>query len=128
MMKAYVEQLTYIQHVSRNKSEKCINSLIETVAGSMSSSADSKLLFNFFDTTLSAFKEVKNERLWFKTCLRLGKLMFDQGDYAKVESIISQLYDACMIAPAGGSGGSTAGSGTMPDPKKGQPANGNICA
>ena len=31
----------------------------------------------FYETTLKALQEAKNDRLWFKTNLKLGKLWFD---------------------------------------------------
>ena len=31
-----------------------------------------------YETTLAALQEAKNERLWFKTNLKLGKLWFDR--------------------------------------------------
>ena len=36
-----------------------------------------ELLQEFYETTLTALQEAKNERLWFKTNLKLGKLWFD---------------------------------------------------
>ena len=111
MIKAYEKQLTYISHVSRNKSEKCINSLLETVAGSITNTEDSGVLSEFFDKTLTAFKETKNERLWFKTCLRQGKLLFDNGLLVKLESLLNKpggLKRSCMLP----------GTTDQPDPKK----------
>ena len=36
------------------------------------------LLQNFYETTLDALRDAKNERLWFKTMTKLGKLYFDR--------------------------------------------------
>jgi len=33
------------------------------------------LLQNFYETTLDALRDAKNDRLWFKTNTKLGKLM-----------------------------------------------------
>ena len=41
------------------------------------------LLQNFYETTLLALKETKNDRLWFKTKLKLGKLYYDNEEYIK---------------------------------------------
>ena len=41
-----------------------------------------ELLQNFYETTLDALRDAKNERLWFKTMTKLGKLYFDRLDCA----------------------------------------------
>ena len=41
-----------------------------------------ELLQTFYETTLTALQEAKNDRLWFKTNLKLGKLWFDREEYA----------------------------------------------
>jgi len=84
--------LTYIKSsVTRNESEKTINSLIDQV----SLSGELDLLEKFYATTLDALKEAKNPRLWFKIYLKLGKLYEDKEDYVKLQKIIKDLYKAC---------------------------------
>ena len=56
-----------------------------------------ELLQNFYETTLDALKEAKNERLWFKTNTKLGKLYFDRGDYQKLQKILKQLHLSCQV-------------------------------
>ena len=56
-----------------------------------------ELLQNFYETTLDALKEAKNERLWFKTNTKLGKLYFDRGDYNKLQRILKQLHTSCQV-------------------------------
>lgn len=85
-------RLTYIKSsVTRNESEKTINSLIDQV----SLSGELDLLEKFYATTLDALKEAKNPRLWFKIYLKLGKLYEDKEDYVKLQKIIKDLYKAC---------------------------------
>ncbi|MBA0674702.1 hypothetical protein Goari_016283 [Gossypium aridum] len=73
MMDSYREMLTYIKSaVTRNYSEKCINNIMDFVSGSASQNFD--LLQEFYQTTLKALEEAKNERLWFKTNLWLQHL------------------------------------------------------
>ncbi len=36
---------------------------------------------DFYETTLEALKDAKNERLWFKTNLKLGKLWLDMAEF-----------------------------------------------
>ncbi|KAL5543650.1 hypothetical protein UlMin_007434 [Ulmus minor] len=75
MMEAYRVMLTYIKSaVMRNYSEKCINNIIDF-------------------TTLKALEEAKNERLWFKTNLKLCKIWFDMGEYGRM---IMELHKSCQ--------------------------------
>ena len=60
LMEAYREMLTYIKSaVTRNYSEKCINSIMDYVSGSASQNFG--LLQEFYQTTLRALEEAKNE-------------------------------------------------------------------
>ncbi|KAF3670777.1 COP9 signalosome complex subunit 2 [Capsicum annuum] len=62
MMDAYREMLTYIKSaVTRNYSEKCINSIMDFVSGS--ASQNFSLLQEFYQTTLKALEEAKSEIL-----------------------------------------------------------------
>lgn len=59
-MDSYREMLTYIKSaVTRNYSEKCINNIMDFVSGSASQNFD--LLQEFYQTTLKALEEAKNE-------------------------------------------------------------------
>ena len=60
MVEAYREMLAYIKSaVTRNYSEKCINSIMDYVSGSASQNFG--LLQEFYQTTLKALEEAKNE-------------------------------------------------------------------
>lgn len=60
MMDAYRVMLTYIKSaVTRNYSEKCINNIMDFVSGS--ASQNFSLLQEFYQTTLKALEEAKNE-------------------------------------------------------------------
>ena len=84
MLKSYQRLLGYVQSsVPRNMSEKVINSLIEKV----STSADHQLLDQFYEMTLNALKDIKNERFWFKTQLRVAKMKFDQEKFGELVSV-----------------------------------------
>lgn len=56
-----------------------------------------ELLQNFYETTLDALKDAKNDRLWFKTNTKLGKLYFDLADYNKLTKILKQLHTSCQV-------------------------------
>lgn len=111
MMDSYRVMLTYIKSaVTRNYSEKCINNIMDFVSGSASQNFG--LLQEFYQTTLKALEEAKNEvsvllppfvvplkmfvhlhgqgllqRLWFKTNLKLCKIWFDMGEYARMNKV-----------------------------------------
>lgn len=95
MITRYKEMLTYIRSaVTRNYSEKCINSILDFV----SSSNQMNLLQEFYETTLAALQEARNERLWFKTNLKLGKLWFDMGEFPRLSRILKELHRSCQRA------------------------------
>ena len=93
MITRYKEQLTYIKSaVTRNYSEKCIMKILDYV----SSSQKLDLLQDFYETTLEALKDAKNERLWFKTNLKLGKLWLDMAEYNRLTKILRELHKSCQ--------------------------------
>jgi COP9 signalosome complex subunit 2 len=93
MMTNYREMLTYIKSaVTRNYSEKCINSILDHV----SSSSNTELLQEFYETTLKALEEAKNDRLWFKTNLKLCKLWFDMKEFARMAKMLKVLHKSCQ--------------------------------
>mmetsp|Transcript_11567 Transcript_11567/g.30108 ORF Transcript_11567/g.30108 Transcript_11567/m.30108 type:complete len:434 (-) Transcript_11567:290-1591(-) len=93
MLESYREMLTYIKSaVTRNYSEKVINKILDLV----STSADMALLQEFYQTTLDALKQAQNERLWFKTNLKLGKLYYDTSEYGGLQQIIRELHASCQ--------------------------------
>ena len=63
MMVRYGQLLAYIKSaVTRNYSEKSINSILDYI----STSKNMELLQDFYETTLDALRDAKNDRLWFK--------------------------------------------------------------
>ncbi|KAL1283935.1 COP9 signalosome complex subunit [Trichinella pseudospiralis] len=92
MMDCYMKLLTYIRGaVSRNYSEKSITNLLEF----MSSSSKKDLLEKVYEATLNALKELRNERLWFKTNIRLAKLFLDRKDFERTSEVIKELRMSC---------------------------------
>lgn len=93
MMLRYQQLLTYIKSaVTRNYSEKSINSILDYI----STSKQMELLQEFYETTLDALKDAKNDRLWFKTNTKLGKLYFDRSDFVRLSTILKQLHKSCL--------------------------------
>ncbi|XP_053212067.1 COP9 signalosome complex subunit 2 isoform X3 [Panonychus citri] len=92
MMARYKQLLTYIKSaVTRNYSEKSINSILDYI-----STSKQELLQEFYETTLEALKDAKNDRLWFKTNTKLGKLYYDRGEFNKLAKILKQLHQSCQ--------------------------------
>ncbi|KAJ2940700.1 hypothetical protein O0L34_g14809 [Tuta absoluta] len=97
MMSRYKQLLTYIKSaVTRNHSEKSINSILDYISTSRNVSSTMELLQDFYETTLEALKDAKNDRLWFKTNTKLGKLYYDRGDFNKLAKILKQLHQSCQ--------------------------------
>ncbi|KAG5517214.1 hypothetical protein RHGRI_037839 [Rhododendron griersonianum] len=95
MMDAYSVMLTYIKSaVPRNYSEKCINNIMDFVSGSATENFG--LLQEFYQTTLKALEEPKNERLWFKTNLKLCKIWFHMREYGRMSKILEELHKSCQ--------------------------------
>lgn len=93
MMSSYKQMLTYIRSaVTRNYSERVINEVLDIVSGSQ----HMELLQELYETTLSALLEANNERLWFKTNLKLGKLWFDLEEFGRLQGIVHELNCSCQ--------------------------------
>lgn len=94
MMNSYNKLLHYIHTnvVTRNMGEKVINSLLEFV----SNCSDMNVLQRFYETTLEALREAKNERLWFKTNLKLGRLSYQHEDFPRLAKILKELHKSCQ--------------------------------
>ncbi|CAN0435398.1 unnamed protein product [Laminaria digitata] len=91
--------------VTQNIGEKGVNSVLDYV----SSSNDWNLLKGFYEQTLDTLRregsgdwgggrrgegrahQHKNNRLWFKCNLKLGRLMYEVGDMARLQRIIKEL-------------------------------------
>lgn len=91
-MSKYKELLTYIKNVTKNHGEKSINSILDYT----STSKNVDILQKFYETTLDALSHSKNDRLWFKTNLKLGKVYLEREEYAKLAAIIKQLHQSCQ--------------------------------
>ena len=92
MMESYRQMLKYVKSaVTRNQSEKKINSLLDHVG----QSTNMDLLQGFYETTLKALEEAKNERLWFKCNLKLCSLWFNMREYGRMSKILRDLQRSC---------------------------------
>ncbi|GJQ74103.1 hypothetical protein Trydic_g19025 [Trypoxylus dichotomus] len=93
MLNKYREMLDYLKStVTKNHGEKSINSVLDFT----STSKNIDLLQDFYETTLEMLKDSNNERLWFKTNTKLGKIYLERGEYHKTMNILKQLKKSCM--------------------------------
>ena len=74
------------------QSEKKINGILDFVSGS----DNAELLQQFYKITLHALQEASNERLWFKTNLKLGTLCFHKSDFPRLRQILKELRRSCL--------------------------------
>lgn len=81
--------LEYVKSaVTRNQSEKKINSLLDFIGNS----TNTRLLQDFYKVTLDRLADSKNERLWFKTQLKLCMLWFQLKEYGKASKLMKDLH------------------------------------
>jgi len=93
MMTHYRALLTYVKSsVTRNMSEKVINGILDLVSGSDSWDT----LVDFYQTTLATLREAKNDRLAFKTNLKLANLYLARKDYPSLLKITTELQKSCL--------------------------------
>lgn len=50
------------------------------------------LLQEFYETTLRALEKARNDRLWFKTQLKLVGLWFKMKEYSRMHKILKELH------------------------------------
>jgi|TARA_B100001540_G_scaffold58822_1_gene52962 COP9 signalosome complex subunit 2 len=93
MLERYKELLTYVNDaVTRNYSEKVLNSILDDIG----TNEDMGFLQEFYETTLKKLEETKNERLWFKTNLKLCALLFDAKEFPQMQLILRELHKSCQ--------------------------------
>ena len=119
MMKAYNRLLecTANGDVSPNAIEKGIQGMLERVASLYQSSASAgsagnsvmadpqRLALAVYDATLKVFHphtgSCKNERLWFKTNLKYGQLLYEMNETTKLQQVLKDLMTVHKL-PSGG--------------------------
>jgi len=79
--------------VTSNYSEKGINSILDLVGGGK----DLGLAEEVYAVALQYLKEYNNERVWFRTNLKLGKLLYDHDEHGKLAKILRDLHKACQL-------------------------------
>lgn len=128
MLQYYQKLLKYIKTaVTKNYSEKSINAILDYISTSKQMDllqkfyettldalkvGDSRFQYLFLSCKFAGLfvlflwvfkqfyfvKDAKNERLWFKTNTKLGKLYFDMREFQKLERILKQLKSSCRVS------------------------------
>ena len=100
MLRAYKDMLSYTTGsiVTRNAAEKKINSVLDFVS---SQATDPSLLQDFYSMTLGALAAAKNERLWFKTNVKLANLWMNLKQNDKAAEVLQELHKACQDIGSG---------------------------
>ena len=49
-----------------------------------------------YEITLKALKTANNERLWFNTNIKLGKLYIELQDYYSLTKLVAELHKSCV--------------------------------
>lgn len=107
MMEHYRRLLECISEgdVSPNAVEKGINGMLERVASLYQGSSavpvtatmdPQSLALQVYDATLAVFHPItgcdsKNERLWFKTNLKYGQLLYEMNETVKLQQVLKEL-------------------------------------
>ena len=87
--------LSYVKGaVTKNAAEKKINSLLDF----MSNCQDTDLLQRFYKATLDSEEGQSNERLWFKTNLKLCDLWFKTEQFAALKQCLAELQQVRCTA------------------------------
>ena len=81
--------------VTRNESEKAINSLLDFIDKGSDDPAAYKCMEQFYSQTLESFRTTNNERLWLKTNIKLARLWLDRKEYGQLVKKVRELHKAC---------------------------------
>ncbi|OQR98396.1 COP9 signalosome complex subunit 2 [Thraustotheca clavata] len=90
---ALLARISNSMTITRNMGEKGVNGILDFVSTSPQSSSPTSdeqswaILQEFYEKTLETLqkKDTRNERLWFKTNLKLGNALFEQIETAPID-------------------------------------------
>ncbi|MBW0473964.1 hypothetical protein O181_013679 [Austropuccinia psidii MF-1] len=125
-LKTYTELLGYCHTaVTKNAAEKSINGILDYVSAAQD--LETAMMQQWFEVTQKALENAKNDRLNFKTDLKLAKIWLDRKEYSRLEPIILKLRTAINAPdPASPSLPSQAGPGRRSDNFEGNNSTGTL--
>ena len=83
--------------VSKNDLTEAVNTIQDQIQTRLAEHPDAAK--EMYQLILGNLKQ-SNERLWFATCLRLGKIYFDERNYELLETTITEMKTACLLTNA----------------------------
>jgi len=89
----YKELFKYISQVTRNECTDAVNAILDSV----SSTTNLQLLAEIYSLTLDALKQASNERMWFSTICKLGKVYLHTSNFSKVQNVIDEAHRSCQL-------------------------------
>ncbi|RQM29770.1 hypothetical protein B5M09_012193 [Aphanomyces astaci] len=92
MLQHYREVLTLLPHVTRNEFTDTVNSILDLVSSLPSARG---IVSTTYEITLDALKCAHNDRLWFQTNVKLGRLYLEMGEAAPVKRVLMELHESC---------------------------------
>ncbi|GAA5874909.1 hypothetical protein JCM3774_006568 [Rhodotorula dairenensis] len=99
-LRHYKTLLTYTKKaVTRNVAEKAINRVLDYVSAEEGVGLDR--MQEFYEVTMKALEEQKNERLSTKTNLKLAKLWLDRHEYGRLNKVLKELHAQCAPSDDG---------------------------
>ena len=84
--------MEYSKYVTSNYSEKGLNSILDGIGGGK----DLGLTEELYQICLNHLKTTNNERVWFRTNLKLGKLLYDHEEHGKLAKVLKELHKSCQ--------------------------------
>lgn len=89
MFAKYKEMLELAPCVTRNECGESVNGVLEAIASD--GKLDAESLAQMYEITFEALKASNNERLWFNTNVKVGKIYLEQKRYDKVALVVKEL-------------------------------------
>ena len=82
--------------MTRSAGEKKVNSLLDFVSLQAKQSDSGTILEDFYAATLEPLEGGRNERLWFKTTLKLCQVLLEKDQLGQLARAIKQLRVSCQ--------------------------------
>jgi len=92
LVEKFKQLMNYLSVVTSTASEKGLNSVLDTI----SLGKDLSVIEQIYQISLDHLKNSGNERVWFRTNLKLGKILYDHDEYGKLGKVLTELHKSCQ--------------------------------
>mmetsp|Transcript_28988 Transcript_28988/g.89619 ORF Transcript_28988/g.89619 Transcript_28988/m.89619 type:complete len:455 (-) Transcript_28988:33-1397(-) len=97
-LRRYEEMLAHAPNVTRNECGDSVNAVFDAISAPATGAApDAAKLAKMYEITFAALKSANNERLWFNTNVKVGKIYLGSGDFSRVGRIVAELKASCVL-------------------------------